>query len=59
LWEILAPSDARRGRRPFRMLLLAALTLAAAATCLMAPAFWNPVLQDTIESSDSGGAVRE
>ncbi len=42
LWEILAPSDARGGRRPLRMLLLAALTLSAATICLVAPLFWNP-----------------
>ena len=59
LWEIVAPSDARVSRRLFRMLLLAALTLAAAAICLIAPVFWNHDLQETIQPTDSGGAVSQ
>ena len=39
LWEILAPSESKICRKPFRMVLLSALTLAAAAICLVAPAF--------------------
>ena len=58
LWEIVAPSDARVSRRPLRMFLLAALTLAAATICLIAPVFGNPDLHQTIQS-DSGSAVRE